>query len=116
MEQFLNQWLIFFPSDYLISVYENVRQIIDSVYFFVCGIFVYNDIKDNRYQNFNVSFLLVMIVLCAFRFVGSVVMLLIRFIRGNSDNRVKDKNRMKTAMDKVNEIKGEKKEKKIMNS
>ena len=58
LEQILCPWLIFFPSDYIISIYEIIRQLIESIFFFICGYFVYDDIKDNKYQAFNVSFLL----------------------------------------------------------
>ena len=69
LEQLLCPWLIFFPSDYLISVCEIIRQLIDTVFFFICSYCVYNDIKDNKYQTFNISFLLCLLVLCAMRFV-----------------------------------------------
>ena len=36
LEQLLCPWLIVFPSDYLISVCEIIRQLIDTVFFFIC--------------------------------------------------------------------------------
>lgn len=89
LEQLLCPWLIFFPSDYILSVYEIIRQLIESIFFFVCGYFVYDDIKDNKYQAFNVSFLLVLMVLCAMKFVSVIVMIFIRAIKGNSEERGK---------------------------
>ncbi len=89
LEQILCPWLIFFPSDYIISIYEIIRQLIESIFFFICGYFVYDDIKDNKYQAFNVSFLLVLMVLCAMKFISVIVMIFIRAIKGNSEERGK---------------------------
>ena len=89
LEQLLCPWLIVFPSDYLISVCEIIRQLIDTVFFFICGYCIYNDIKDNKYQTFNISFLLCLLVLCAMRFVSVIIMIVIRAVKGNSEERGK---------------------------
>ena len=93
LEQLLCPWLIFFPSDYIISVCEIIRQLVDTVYFFICGYCVYDDIKDNKYQAFNVSFLLCLLVLCAMKFVSVIVMIGIRVVKGNSEERGKRRGR-----------------------
>ena len=89
LEQLLCPWLIFFQSDYLISVCEIIRQLIDTVFFFICGYCIYNDIKDNKYQTFNISFLLCLLVLCAMRFVSVIIMIVIRAVKSNSEERGK---------------------------
>lgn len=89
IEQILNPWVIFFPSDYLLSFFENIRQIVDSVYFFVFGLILYQDIKGNKYRAFNMRFLMCMIVLCCIRFITALALLTIRVVHGNSVTKLK---------------------------
>lgn len=89
IEQILCPWLIFFPCDFVLSVFEIARQLIDSIFFCVFGIKVYEDIKANKYQSFNFTFLMLMIVLCVFRIVGALAMIVIRIVVGNSEERGK---------------------------
>ena len=89
IEQLLCPWLIFFPCDFVLSGFEIARQLIDSIFFCVFGLQVYGDIKVNKYQSFNFTFLMLMIVLCIFRIVGAVAMIVIRIVIGNSEERGK---------------------------
>lgn len=87
IEQLLCPWLVFFPSDYLLSIFELVRQYIDAIFFLVIGFETYSAIKGNRYQAFSVSIVLLINVLCIFRIIGNTLMLVIRIVWGNSEEK-----------------------------
>ena len=89
IEILLNPTLIFFPTDYILSYFEIIRNIIESVYFFILTVVLYNRIKDNIYQQFTLNFMIVTMILYIYKFLGAIVMLIIKIIYGdsNSDKR-----------------------------
>ena len=89
IEILLNPTLIFFPTDYILSFFEIIRNIIESCYFFILTVVLYNRIKDNNYQQFTLNFMIVTMFLYVYKFLGAIVMLVIKIIYGdsNSDKR-----------------------------
>jgi len=89
IEILLNPTLIFFPTDYILSYFEIIRNIIESVYFFILTVVLYDRIKDNIYQQFTLNFMIVTMILYIYKFLGAIAMLVIKIIFGdsNSDKR-----------------------------
>lgn len=85
----LNSWLIFFPTDYIISVVEFFRQVIDSIYFFILFYKHFDNKEYNYYQKNNINFLIIGMTNNCIIFISSVVYLSIR-VRRACDKREVD--------------------------
>lgn len=77
----LNPWLIFFPSEYIISFIECFRQFIDSIYFFILFKVHYERKDENKYQKHNLNYLIIGMVNCGIIFVFTCVYFFIRITR-----------------------------------
>ena len=87
IEILINPTLIFFPTDYILSYFEIIRNIVESVYFFILTIVLFFKIKDNIYQQFTLNFMIVTMILYASKFLGAIAMLLIKIFIGDSTKR-----------------------------
>ena len=87
IEILLNPSLIFFPTDYILSNFEIIRNIIESVYFFILTIVLFYKIKDNIYQQFTLNFMIISMILYVCKFLGAIAMIIIKIIFGESTKR-----------------------------
>jgi len=81
IKQLLNPWLIFFPTEYMLSVFELIRNTIEPAYFCYVGFTKLTEIRNNNYQQFSIMLNQLMIALCLIRLIGNVVMIIIRIVR-----------------------------------
>jgi hypothetical protein len=91
VKQLLSPWLVFFPTEYNLSVFEILRNFIDAGFFTVSGNIKYNEIKDNQYQAFSIVVLQLMIAFCVMRFIGNFFLLIIKIKTGLKKNKPKSK-------------------------
>ena len=84
VEQLLSPWLIFFPTDYIKSVFEIIRHFIDPIFFFGIGYYKYSEIKSNNYEAYLIILLQLMLVFCIFRIIGNFVIMILRIKYGTS--------------------------------
>lgn len=82
--QSLRPWLVFFPTNYHISWFEMIKNLITNLYFTIIGGVVYSSIKDNNYETFMISVVLMMIILNIFRIIGLISLLIYKICFFNS--------------------------------
>jgi hypothetical protein len=89
VKQLLSPWLVFFPSEYILSVYEILRNFIEPGFFFALGFMKFNEIKNNEYQAYQIVILQLMIALCVLRFMGNIFNLVIKIRSGLASKKMK---------------------------
>ena len=87
IEILLNPTLIFFPTDYMLSSFEIIRNLIESIYFFILTIALFYKIKDNIYQQFTLNFMIISMILYVSKFIGAIAMYIIKIMLGDSTKR-----------------------------
>jgi hypothetical protein len=79
--QLLNSWIVFFPSNYIVSVFEIIRNFIEPSFFLAVSFLKYEEIKGNNYQAYLIIILQILIVDSIIKLLGNIVMLVIRIRR-----------------------------------
>jgi len=87
--QTLNPWIVFYPTDFVMSFIEIAKNFLVSSYFLAIGIYSLSMIYDNVSQTFIVAVSLFMIVLNILRVIALVCILVFRIKRNdNSKQRI----------------------------
>jgi hypothetical protein len=89
VKQLLSPWLVFFPTEYNLSVFELLRNFLDPGFFTALGLIKYNEIKVNQYQAFNIVILQLMIALCVMRFIGNFFLIIVKIKSGLNKKKPK---------------------------
>jgi len=111
--QLLNTWVIFFPTEYILSPVELIRNFIESGFFIGISFIKYFEIQKNYYQVYKCLLLQVLIAFCIMKIIYNTANLVIKIKRNCSSKEtenyakmtiqtnLKDSNNEKTA-DKKN--------------
>lgn len=78
IEQLLSPWLIFFPTVYIKSICEIIRNFIDPLFFLIVGFLKLHEVRDNPYQTYLIIILQIMLAACIIRIIGNIIILIIR--------------------------------------
>lgn len=84
LEQLINPWLIFFPSDYILSIFQITRNYVDPLFFLIVGFIKYEELKTNLDQIYMTVLLQLMLSLCLLRIVGTLCLTVYRIFYGTS--------------------------------
>jgi hypothetical protein len=86
-EVYLLNGCVFYPTDYAISIFNIVRIFIDGIYYFVIGLLVLFNIKDNYYFEFYYGFVILFLVMNGYQIIYGFFLIYWKCVFGLSEIR-----------------------------
>ena len=91
--------IIFFPTDFMLHIFEISRQTVDSVFFIVfCSRKIYN-MKNNRYFIFQKQMLILFLTFCSLQFLHNIFVLVFKLLYGISNYHFGSKHKTQNNID-----------------
>lgn len=87
--------IIFFPTDFMLHIFEIIRQTIDSVFFIVFSSRKIIHMKNNIYFIFQKKMLILFLIFCSFQFLQNILVLIFKLLYGTSNFHFASKNKTK---------------------
>jgi len=81
IEKLLSPWLIFYPTAFVLSTQEIIRNLLDSVYFVVIGGIQYLDVAYKPYNSSETNIIMIMIALNVFKFGYTMILFFIKIMK-----------------------------------